>query len=213
LDTKIKICGLTSPEEVKYLAKHHVEYAGIVMFFEKSKRNNTPETAKPIIKALKELKIDGNVIKIVAVTVSPTLSQMKVIEELGFDIIQIHGELNDEVLLNTPLPIFRAYNLSSELLMESLVNEPKIIGILFDGTVPGNGKVFDWSLLKTFDRKDKLLILAGGLDESNVGAGIIEVMPDVVDVSSGVEYIEDGKSGKDPERMKRFIEAIIKTEI
>jgi len=136
-----------------------------------------------------------------------------VIEELGFDIIQIHGELNDEVLLNTPLPIFRAYNLSSELLMESLVNEPKIIGILFDGTVPGNGKVFDWSLLKTFDRKDKLLILAGGLDESNVGAGIIEVMPDVVDVSSGVEYIEDGKSGKDPERMKRFIEAIIKTEI
>ena len=212
LGTKIKICGLTNPEEVRYLDEQNVEYAGLVMFFEKSKRNNTPETAKPIIYALNALKSTDKVIQKVAVPVSPTLEQVKAIEQLGFDIIQIHGELKDEVLANTYLPIFRAYNLSSELLMENLLNEPKIIGILFDGKVPGNGKVFDWSLLKTFDRKDKLLILAGGLDESNVGVGIMDVAPDVVDVSSGVEYIEDGKNGKDPERIKRFIDEVTKTE-
>ena len=213
MGVKIKICGLTNLEEVKYLAEYNIDYAGLVIFFEKSRRNNTPETAKPILDALKELESTGKIIRKVAVTVSPTLEQLKVIEELGFDIIQIHGELKDEVLLNTSIPIFRAYNLSSELLPESLVNEPKIIGILFDGKLPGDGKVFDWSLLKTFDRKDKLLILAGGLDETNVGAGIMEVMPNIVDVSSGVEYLEDGKSGKDPKRMKEFIDAIIKTKI
>ena len=212
MDVKIKICGLTNPAEVKYLAEHNIDYAGLVMFFDKSKRNNTPQTAKPILNALKELETTGKIINKVAVTVSPTLEQLKVIEKLGFDIIQIHGELKVEVLLNASIPIFRAYNLSSELLTESLVNEPKIIGILFDGKLPGDGKVFDWSLLKTFNRKDKLLILAGGLDKSNVGAGIMEVMPDIVDVSSGVEYLEDGKSGKDPKRIKEFIEAIIKTK-
>ena len=210
MGVKIKICGLTNPEEVKYLAEYNIDYAGLVIFFKKSRRNNTPETAKPILDALKKLESTGEIIQKVAVTVSPTLEQLKVIERLGFDIIQIHGELKDEVLLNTSIPIFRAYNLTSELLTDCLVNEPKIIGILFDGKLPGDGKVFDWSLLKTFDRKNKLLILAGGLDESNVGAGIMEVMPDVVDVSSGVEYLEDGKNGKDPKKIKGFIDAIIK---
>lgn len=208
MGTKIKICGLTKPEEVKYLVGQNVEYAGLVLFYDKSKRNNSPETARQIIDALKSLEGEGIAIQKVAVTVSPTLQQVKIIEKLGFDILQIHGTLTDEVLAYTTLPIFRAYNLSSQLLIEELVNEPKIKGILFDGKVPGNGQVFDWSLLKTFDRKDKLLILAGGLDERNVEFGIKETAPDIVDVSSGVEYREDGIKGKDPARIKAFIDAV-----
>lgn len=212
MDTKIKICGLTNPAEVEFLADHNVKYAGIVMFYEKSKRNNSPETAKPIISALNELKKSGIIIEKVAVTVSPTLDQLQIIEKLGFDIIQIHGELKEEVVANANIPIFRAYNLSSDLLSEDLINQSKIKGILFDGKVPGGGKVFDWSLLKKFDKKDKLIILAGGLDESNVAYGIKEVSPDIVDVSSGVEYLEDARIGKDPERIKAFINAVVQTK-
>lgn len=210
--TKIKICGLTNLAEVEFLADRSVKYAGIVMFYEKSKRNNSPETAKPIISALNELEKSGIIIEKVAVTVSPTLEQLKMIQELGFDIIQIHGELKDEVIANAIIPIFRAYNLSSDLLNEDLYNQPKIKGILFDGKVPGGGKVFDWSLLKKFDKKDKLIILAGGLDESNVADGIKEVSPDIVDVSSGVEYLDQGRIGKDPERIKAFISAVVQTK-
>ena len=193
MDTKIKICGLTNPAEVELIADRNVKYTGIVMFYEKSRRNNSPETAIPIISALKELEKSGIIIEKVAVTVSPTLEQLKIIQKLGFDIIQIHGELKDEVVLNAIIPIFRAYNLSSDLVIENLINEPKIKGILFDGKVPGGGKKFDWSLVKKFDKKDKLIILAGGLDASNVTDGIKEVSPDIVDVSSGVEYLDEGK--------------------
>ncbi|SEW37284.1 phosphoribosylanthranilate isomerase [[Clostridium] fimetarium] len=212
MDTKIKICGLTNPAEVEFLADRNVKYAGIVMFYEKSRRNNSPETAKPIISALKELEKNGIIIEKVAVTVSPTLEQLKIIQKLGFDIIQIHGELKDEVVTNATIPIFRAYNLSSDLVKENLIDQPKIKGILFDGKVPGGGKKFDWSLLKKFDKKDKLIILAGGLDESNVADGIKEVSPDIVDVSSGVEYLDEGKAGKDPERIKAFINAVVQTK-
>jgi len=96
--------------------------------------------------------------------------------------------------------------------IENLINEPKIKGILFDGKVPGGGKKFDWSLVKKFDKKDKLIILAGGLDASNVTDGIKEVSPDIVDVSSGVEYLDEGKVGKDPERIKAFINAVVQTK-
>ena len=212
MDTKIKICGFTNPAEVELIADRNVKYAGIVMFYEKSRRNNSPETAIPIISALKELEKSGIIIEKVAVTVSPTLEQLKIIQKLGFDIIQIHGELKDEVVLNAIIPIFRAYNLSSDLVIENLINEPKIKGILFDGKVPGGGKKFDWSLVKKFDKKDKLIILAGGLDASNVTDGIKEVSPDIVDVSSGVEYLDEGKVGKDPERIKAFINAVVQTK-
>jgi len=212
MDTKIKICGLTNPAEVELIADRNVKYAGIVMFYEKSRRNNSPETAIPIISALKELEKSGIIIEKVAVTVSPTLEQLKIIQKLGFDIIQIHGELKDEVVSNAIIPIFRAYNLSSDLVIENLINEPKIKGILFDGKVPGGGKKFDWSLVKKFDKKDKLIILAGGLDASNVADGIKEISPDIVDVSSGVEYLDEGQTGKDPERIKAFINAVVQTK-
>lgn len=233
MNTKIKICGLTSPDEVKYLQHDGVAYAGLVMFYEKSKRNNTPETAKPIISALKDLnnkkdkdikeqdinkqdikdqdlkcQDNKNKVKIVAVTVSPTFEQIKIIEELGFDIVQIHGELKEDVLNNTNIPIFRAYNLSDDLLNEDLINQNHIKGILFDGKIPGGGKSFDWSLLKDFDRNNKLLILAGGLDDSNVSQAIEEVKPDIVDVSSGVEYLDLKMKGKDPHRITAFISAV-----
>ena len=90
----IKICGLTTPQEAEYLIVNEVEYAGCVMFYEKSRRNNTPESASEIVKALTtpihicdevSCKIVTPDIKKVAVVVSPTVEQVKIIENIGFD--------------------------------------------------------------------------------------------------------------------------------
>ena len=69
--TKIKICGLTKTCEAEYLNKNKVDFAGVVLFYEKSKRNVSTEAAKEIIKAL------SNDIEAVAVMVSPTLEQVR----------------------------------------------------------------------------------------------------------------------------------------
>jgi phosphoribosylanthranilate isomerase len=77
--------------------------------------------------------------------------------------------------------------------------------ILLDSHAPGSGQVFDWSLAEGAPT-NRRLILAGGLDADNVAAGIAEVRPWGVDVSSGVEV--DGQPGrKDPLKVQAFIHA------
>ena len=105
--TKIKICGLTSPAEARYLNENHVDFAGMVLFFPKSKRNISIEQAKEIMAAL-----DAS-IKRVAVVVSPSIEQVRLIEAAGFDYIQIHGEIPEtEAEAAIAIPILKAFNVS-----------------------------------------------------------------------------------------------------
>ena len=85
--TQIKICGFTDPKEAAFISYPDVSYMGMVLFFEKSKRNISLETAKAIMRAA-----DPRIQK-VAVVVSPTVAQAKVIEKAGFDSLQVHGVL------------------------------------------------------------------------------------------------------------------------
>jgi len=64
----IKICGLTDVREVEYLKKNRVDFAGMVLFFEKSKRNISIEKAREIIAALHESgDMDDGVVNTVGV--------------------------------------------------------------------------------------------------------------------------------------------------
>ena len=195
---KIKVCGLTTKKEAEFLNENKVDLAGMVMFFPKSKRNITPDTAREIISAL-----DKN-IKKVAVVVSPTYEEIEIIEGLDFDYVQIHGELSQELESKINLPILKAFNIKDIDLYERYRKSKKIVGYVFDAQEPGSGKIFDWSLVKTLPRDDKILILAGGLNPENVEKAIEYIHPDGVDVSSGVEYSDI--PGKDPEKIKRFVE-------
>ena len=82
---KIKICGITRKEELKYLQQEQVDYAGFVLFFPKSKRNLTLDQAKELLREFPE----G--IESVAVVVSPDEEQMEVLLQAGFSHVQIHG--------------------------------------------------------------------------------------------------------------------------
>lgn len=76
--------------------------------------------------------------------------------------------------------------------------------ILVDAPSPGSGRMFDWKLAAEIPEGLNVM-LAGGLTPDNVAAGIEQVRPWGVDVSSGVE----GSPGrKDPILLKRFIEVV-----
>lgn len=195
--TLVKICGLTSCAEAGYLNEYGADFAGMVLFFPKSKRNITLDTAKEIMSALNKN------IKTAAVTVSPTKEQILQIQEAGFDYIQIHGSLGGEILETVTIPILKAFNVSDMGDYEFYHSCPKVAGYVFDAAEYGSGKTFDWELMKSVPRDEKLLFLAGGLNADNVGDAVRFVKPDGVDVSSGVEFSD--KSGKDPEKIRRFI--------
>lgn len=184
--TKVKICGLTDEREVEMLKENRADYGGIVLYFEKSKRNCEPEQAKKLVKLLKQAGIAS-----VAVTVSPTLLQVQEIERSGFDFLQVHGELETDVLEQTTIPLIRAFNLNDRSAKrterEAVQDNPRVVGWLLDAASPGAGKTFDWSLLQEWKRDHRLLFLAGGLNPENVREAIEKVQPDVADVSSGVE--------------------------
>ena len=196
--TKVKICGLKNPTDIKCINTLSPDFAGFVMFFEKSHRNISPEKAQKLLSAL-----DPN-IKSVAVTVSPTEEQLEQIHTLGFDYVQIHGKISEKLLSECKTPVIRAINVSGIESIGDIENLDNVKGILFDSAVPGSGQGFDWTLLKKLPKTDKMLFLAGGLTTDNVAAAVCQVHPYAVDVSSGVELSD--KSGKDFELVRTFIE-------
>lgn len=231
---KIKICGLTSKEEVKWVVEAGADYAGFVLFFPKSKRNLTKEQAGELLEALKKNGCraddgqDRPFPKSVAVVVSPTPAQIGQIKELGFDYIQIHGTISAETLQALDMPVIRAINVgaaveagrqtasSGEQFISQIQNQveaekgllgERLFACLFDAAEPGSGKVFDWELLSKMPRLPRQLFLAGGLDAHNVRGAVKTVMPDVVDVSSGVEKSED-TVGKERTKIIEFVRKV-----
>lgn len=198
---KIKICGITTPKEAEYLNQAKVDYAGFV-FYEKSRRNLSFPQALEIQKALSPN------IKRVAVTVSPDIYLCQKLEAAGFDVIQIHGELNLEMLGAARLPLWRAFNVDSVEALQRPEDHEKITAYVVDAPSAGSGKTFHWQNAQTIARQKesffygKPFVLAGGLNAQNVQEGIRVFRPDIVDVSSGVET----NCGKDSQLIFAFVE-------
>jgi phosphoribosylanthranilate isomerase len=218
---EIKICGITTLEEAGYLNENQVDYAGFVIF-EKSKRYINCEQSKEMFEKL------NHDIKKVAVVVSPDRDLIREIEASGFDIIQIHGDTLEEIRSLTRLQVWRAVNIPK---VECLADLPKEQPETYDALVIdagdyGSGKTFGWKqnqnqmqIIEDFRERmkqaGKKFVLAGGLNPENVAEGIEIFTPDILDVSSGVEYSEEilakreqvPKTRKDRDKIKRFVMA------
>ena len=198
---KIKICGLTSHIEATYLNENNADYAGFVLFCPKSKRNITIDKAKEIASNLNEN------IKKVAVCVSPSLEEINLIDSLDFDYVHIHPFYEKDLLKKIKTPVIKAFNIRDLNEFNIYKDIDCVKGFVFDAAIPGSGKTFDLSVLSRIPKTNKTVFLAGGLSPENVSeiAGVFK--PDVVDVSSGVEY--NDRPGKDPLKIKTFCESVI----
>lgn len=103
---EVKICGIRTMREADWVNAAGADYAGFV-FYEKSVRNVSMMDAIMIKRSLYPS------VKSVAVTVSPSVEQLRQIEIGGFDMIQVHNELSMEVLRECRIPIWRAFNIGS----------------------------------------------------------------------------------------------------
>lgn len=198
----IKICGITSEEEIGYIAKAGINYAGFVLFFSKSKRNLSLERAENLVAKLPED------IASVAVMVSPTKEQVEAVVDAGFSAIQIHGKVEDSIITSCQIPVFKAFNVSDMDAFSHYEQMDEVVGFVMDAAVPGSGKTFDWDLLQKIPSTEKQVLLAGGLNPDNVGEALTACAGkiDGVDTSSGVERT-DG-NGKSKERIEAFVRVV-----
>jgi phosphoribosylanthranilate isomerase len=185
----IKICGMTSAEAVAAALEAQVDAIGFV--FAPSSRQVTPEQAAKLAAPARGRAL------CIAVTQHPTQAWInEIIAAFQPDCLQTDAQdLNTLDLGPTTrsLPVVRA---GQEL------PSPLPPRVLFEGPVSGRGVVVDWSEAKAVARRTQL-ILAGGLNESNVATAIEAARPFGVDVSSGVEARPGIKS---PEKIWRFVE-------
>lgn len=209
---RVKICGITDRREIDVLIESGAAYAGFVLYYPKSRRNNTIEQASELVDYM--LRVQGqrkDCVKAVAVTVSPTAEQLREIEKAKFDILQVHGSLSDEVKEKCHMPIWRAFNLTANddiaciKAIEAAASDENITGIVLDGAAAGSGETFSWDCFQGIDMRDKLFVMAGGLTVQNVRSAVQKLQPDVADVSSGVEYDDRSIRGKDLDKIREFI--------
>ena len=196
---KIKICGVSDYLSMFTLYNLNVDYVGLV-FFEQSPRNISIEKAKLITKNLSKST------KIVALTVNATDQFLNdIVANLSPDYLQLHGDETPyrcfEIKKKFKTKIIKAIsaksskNLNFEINKFKFVSDKIIIDSPKDHLPGGNGKTFNWKLLKKKKKKIDWL-LAGGINLSNVSKAIKITKTRGLDISSGVEILKGVKSPK-----------------
>ena len=196
--TKIKLCGLTRPEDIAAANALKPEYIGFV-FAPKSRRAVSREKAAELRAQLSpEIQTVGIFVNEAPETVARLLN-----EDL-LNIAQLHGQEDAAYIARlrslTPKPLWQAFRVESAADLAAAARSTADM-VLLDSGAGGTGTVFNWKLLQGFPRP---YILAGGLDADNAADAVTRLHPYAVDVSSGIETA--GK--KDPAKMAAFAAAV-----
>lgn len=201
--TRIKICGLTRPEDLQAALHLGADAIGFV-FYPPSPRALSPAQAAALTQAVPPfVSRVGLFVNATAETVRQTLSQAAI------DLLQFHGDEDAAYCRQFARPYIKAARIRPGFdLLEYAARFPDAQGLLLDAYVEsygGAGQTFDWSLIPK--ELPQPLILSGGLDAGNILQAIRCVRPWAVDVSSGVE-VPGLKGIKDTARMAAFIAGV-----
>lgn len=202
---EIKVCGINDEISMKTALKCKVDYIGLV-FYENSPRNIS------INQSRKLLESRNKTTKIVALTVDANddfLNEIK--NNINPDYIQLHGKENSRRCLNIRnelnIPLIKGINVTNKIdLLRTSKEFEDICDILLldapsEALPGGNGKKFDWDILKDFKSKKKWM-LAGGLNIKNIENAINITKAPAIDISSGLEV---KKGIKDSRLIEDFV--------
>jgi len=207
---RIKICGITRPQDGVAAAEAGVDAIGLV--FASSPRRVTQAKAREIIREVPPF------VSVVGVFVdTPAATILRLSNLLNLDYVQLHGEEDVRMIRALrSLRIIKALRVRDRTFVDQIRRYADIgvCAILLDAFSPkargGSGERFDWSLVADARRAGALknappIILAGGLSATNVREAIGRVRPWAVDVSSGAESSPGVKSVR---KIERFIAAV-----
>jgi len=199
---KIKICGITNLNDALIAVNLEVDALGFV-FYPQSPRFISPDKAKQICREIPPFTL------CIGVFVNEKEEDvLNVAKECHLDALQFHGNESPEYCsFFSDYKVIKSFSLKNQSDLATIPHY-KVQAILIDAYDParygGTGKKADWELARAAKGFGPL-ILAGGLDETNVCEAIREVDPYAVDVSSGVELLPGVKY---PVKLRRFVEMV-----
>ena len=182
---KLKICGISDSETLKYLTEHShpPEYIGFIVNYPKSKRFVEYDKLKKL------LKVDKNNSKYVAVLVKPNEEILKKIKDLPFDYYQVYNCTSAEVKsikenYNRKIIVAITVKNQNDVVKYMEYNELADI-ILFDSKGYEKSISFDHQLIKNL-KINKELMLAGDIQIEDNLENYKEIT-DIIDISGGLE--------------------------
>ncbi len=197
--TRVKICGITRPEDALAAVEAGADALGFV-FFKESPRHIFPEKAAEIITLLPPF------VQVVGLFVNEQAEQVNEIADLcRLDLVQLHGDETSAYCRQIRRRILKAFRVRTLTCLDP-ISDYLTAGLLLDTYSPsfygGTGTAFNWEIAREASGRFGRIVLAGGLTPDNVADAIRQVHPWAVDVSSGVES-EPGK--KDHQKVREFI--------
>jgi len=199
---RIKICGITRPEDAISAAVAGADAIGLV-FYPASPRRVDAGMARAIVNSLPPF-----ICKVGLFVEADRNTILSIIREVPLDLLQFHGNETPEQCRSYGKPYIKAIRMTADTDVsefEQIYQDAS--ALLLDTHVTdiagGTGHAFDWNLIPA--GLCKPIILAGGLDAGNVAAAIRHVHPYAVDVSSGVEL---AKGIKDRQKISAFVHAV-----
>lgn len=199
--TRIKICGLTRPQDLDAAVQAGADAVGFV-FYEASPRHVSLAVARDLARRLPPF------VTPVGLFVNAGAEQVQsVLQAIPNLMLQFHGDEAAADCRRAGRPYLRAARMTPGLDLVNFASQfSDAQALLLDAHVDGyggSGKVFDWSLVP--QSVPLPVVLSGGLHAGNVIDGILQVRPSAVDVSSGVEL---SKGIKNPVAIRQFCDAV-----
>lgn len=206
---KVKICGLTNLGDALAAIEAGADLLGF-NFYPSSPRYIALEVCMRIVSELRARRMQ--VVTVGVFVNLPAVEMLKIMDTCRLDLAQLSGDESPEVLAATGPRAFkglRPANIGE--LQEDLANyKPRseapawLIDAHRAGQYGGTGKIAEWNLARSLARKAPIL-LAGGLNPTNVAQAVRQVQPWGVDVASGVET---SPGIKDDTKMRAFVDAV-----
>ena len=181
--TRIKICGITTPEDALAAADLGAAAIGI-LFWPASPRFVERDRARAIVRALPPL------VSAVGVFVNQASEAAAIAADVGLSAVQFHGDETPESYRQFRVPVIKAVGVRDASALEQADAVPATATVLLDAADRdkrgGTGRTVDWTIAAAIARRRRT-ILSGGLSPANAAAAIAAVQPYAIDVSSGVE--------------------------